>query len=221
MSLFNPFSWFGKKKVTLDQVQLDDLKREQFKLEGDVRKLEKEEEQLQKEKEQRENEYRDAHANGKDNLKKTIIRKLETLKIQTKSVETRLKTCYSIYQTTIGLIAVKENQAFFEKLGVGSLVMKMDIDELQSFIQEATVEGELKQEKLARLLSATNSMTNTNDSEDAILISEYDAELLGKNTRFNEPSTNEDNSSDKNYAEILNRTANAVNELNQTMKEKA
>ncbi|MDR2756079.1 MAG: hypothetical protein LBC20_10255 [Planctomycetaceae bacterium] len=222
MSTFNPLSWFTKKKMTLAQVQLGDLKREQFKLEGDVRRLEKEEEQLQKEKEQNEDKYRNAHAAGKEFVKKTIIRKLETLKIQTKSVETRLKTCYSLYQTTIGLIAVKENQTFFEKLGVGSLVMKMDIDELQSFIQEATVEGELQQDKLARLLGATNAMTETNDLGDAILISEYDAELLGKTSRQTEISTTTNSeTSDQNYAEILDRTANAVNELNQTMKEKS
>ncbi|MDR2641314.1 MAG: hypothetical protein LBC74_00805 [Planctomycetaceae bacterium] len=222
MVVFNPFSWF-KGKLTLSRVQLDDLKREQFKLEGDIRKLEKEEEQLNKEREQREDEYRVAHANGKEVIKKTIIRKLETLKIQSKSVATRLKTCYSIYQTTIGLIAVKENQAFFEKLGIGSLVMKMDIDELQSFIQEATIEGELQQEKLARLLGATNAMTETDGSSEAILISQYDEELLGKYSNHTESapttSTSISNSSDKEYAEILDRTANAVNELNQTMKE--
>jgi hypothetical protein len=223
MAVFNPFSWFSKGKLTLARVQLDDLKREQFKLEGDIRKLEKEEEQLNLERERREDEYRTAHTNGKDVIKKTIIRKLETLKIQAKSVETRLKTCYSIYQTTIGLIAVKENQAFFEKLGVGSLVMKMDIDELQSFIQEATVEGELQQEKLARLLGATNAMTETDSSGDAILISQYDEELLGKMSSRTEAVTMTTNTDDseKNYAEILDRTANAVSELNQTMKEKA
>ncbi|MDR2171561.1 MAG: hypothetical protein LBP59_15575 [Planctomycetaceae bacterium] len=221
MSIFNPFSLFSKRKLTLSRVQIDELKREQFKLEGDIRKLEKEEEQLNKDREQREDDYRAAHAAGKETAKKTIIRKLETLKIQMKSIETRLKTCYSIYQTTIGLIAVKENQTFFEKLGVGSLVMKMDIDELQSFIQEATVEGELQQEKLARLLGATNAMTETDNSSEAILISEYDAELLGKTLHHTETATANFESSEKDYAEILDRTANAVNELNQTMKEKA
>jgi len=101
---------------------------------NDIKLLEKEEDQIARDRESREDEYRAAHAAGRESAKKAIIRKLETLKIHSQGVASRFKTCYSIYQTTIGLIAVKENQAFFEKLGVGSLVMKMDINELQTFM---------------------------------------------------------------------------------------
>ena len=213
MSIFNPTSWFAGKKQTLDAVKLDDLKREKYKLESDIKLLEREEEQLTKERESREDEYRAAHAAGKESNKKAIIRKLETLKIQSQGVASRLKTCYSIYQTTIGLIAVKENQAFFQKLGVGSLVMKMDIDELQTFIQNATVEGELRNDKLAQLLGATTTLTETDTSGDAILISEYDAELLGKSS--NRPVQT---SADDELA-ALHRVGAAAEQLNKTMRE--
>ena len=215
MSILNPTSWFASKKLTLDRVKLDDLKREKFKLENDIKLLEKEEEQVNKDRESREDEYRAAHATGKESAKKAIIRKLQTLKIQTQGVESRIKTCYSIYQTTIGLIAVKENQAFYEKLGVGALVMKMDIDELQTFIQNATIEGELRSEKLAQLLGATDILTETDSASEAILISEWDAALLNKPSHHPIKM-----SADEDLAAAVHRAGAAAEHLNRIMKEK-
>lgn len=208
MAIFNPTSWFAAKKLTLDKVKLDDLKREKIKLENDIRLLEKEEEQVNSNRESREDEYRAAHTAGKEVQKRAVIRKLETLKVQSQGITSRIKTCYAIYQTTIGLIAVKENQAFYERLGVGALVMKMDIDELQTFIQNATIEGEFRNEQLARLLGATNVLTENDNTGDAILISEYDAELLGK------PS----HRSAESESAALHRVEKAADNLNRTMR---
>ena len=212
MSIFNPTTWLASKKLSLDKVKLDDLKREKFKLENEIKLLKKEEEQANSKRESLEDDYRDAHPMGKEAVLDSIARDLETLEMESQGVVSRIEMAYSVYQTTIGLIVIKKNQAFFERCGVGSLVGKMNIDELRDLMQKATVEGKLQRDKLAQLLGATNILTETDNTRKENLRAKYDA-LLDK--PMHRPVRT---SADEELA-ALNRVEKAAERVTRAMKE--
>ena len=174
----------GKKKPTLKQLPLDDLKREQLTVQSELRKLEIENDKIEKDEFQLKEEYKAAHAAGRESLKRSVAQKLQNLQMRRKGTDTRLAYTNKMYQTVTGMLIIKENMAFFEKLGVGSVISDMDLGELENYVAEATIEGTLQQEKLATMLQGINDGVSqlSGVSQDESLgdfMSELDAELIG------------------------------------------
>ena len=174
---------FGKGKPTLKSLSADDLKREHISVETEWNKLIEESEKFVADDAQLKEEYKAAHAAGKTPLKRIIAQKIQTLDLKRKGTETRLAYTTKMLQTVTGLLTIKENMVFFEKLGVGSLLATMDIDELERFVLDATVEGTLQQDKLAAALQGiTGGIDALSQSSGDPGIDEFmdnlDAELL-------------------------------------------
>ena len=174
---------FGKGKATLKSLSVDDLKREHISVETEWNKLIEESEKFVADDAQLKEEYKAAHAAGKTPLKRIIAQKIQTLDLKRKGTETRLAYTTKMLQTVTGLLTIKENMVFFEKLGVGSLLATMDIDELERFVLDATVEGTLQQDKLAAALQGiTGGIDALSQSSGDPGIDEFmdnlDAELL-------------------------------------------
>ena len=184
--LENIGKWLNfKGKPTLKQVSLDDLRREHVSVETELNKLLDENEKIEHDDTQLKEEYKAAHAAGRASMKRVIAQKLQNLQLKRKGVETRLSYANKMCQTVTGLMTVKENMYFFESLGVGSILAKMDIGELESFVLDATVEGTLQQDKLAAALQGITegvdalSVTSQDSGVDDFM-SELDAELIGE-----------------------------------------
>jgi hypothetical protein len=143
---------FGKGKPTLKNLSVDDLKREHISVETEWNRLIDDSEKIATDDTQLKEEYKAAHAAGKLPVKKIIAQKLQNLEMKRKGIETRLAYTTKMMHAVTGLLTIKENMVFFEKLGVGSLLAQMDIAELESFVLDATVEGTLQQDKLAAAL---------------------------------------------------------------------
>ncbi len=129
-------------------------------------------------------EYRAAHNAGRETAKRSVAQKLQNLRMRRKGVETRLSYTSKMFQTVMGMLIIKENMNFFEKLGVGSVISNMDLGELENYVTEATIEGTLHQEKLAAMLRGVSEGVDQLDgvARDAALgnfMAELDAELLG------------------------------------------
>ena len=56
--------------------------------------------------------------------------------------ETKSSHCYKMLQTVNNFVLIKDNMDFFEKMGVASMLTNMDMAEIETFIADATVEGE-------------------------------------------------------------------------------
>ena len=143
---------FGKDKPTLKSLSVDDLRREHITAESEWNKLIEESEKIASDDTQLKEEYKAAHSAGKLPVKRTIAQKLQTLELKRKGIDTRLAYTTKMLHAVTGLLTIKENMVFFEKLGVGSLLAQMDIAELETFVLDATVEGTLQQEKLVAAL---------------------------------------------------------------------
>ncbi len=173
----------GKSKPTLKSLSLDDLKREHVSVETEWNKLFEECEQAENDDIQLKEEYKAAHAGGRLQLKRTLALKLQNLQLKRKGLDTRLAYTNKMLQAVTGLLTIKENMHFFEKLGVGSLLTQMDLGELEKFVLDATVEGTLQQDKLAAALqgitggieSLSQSSVDTGIDD---FMDELDAQLL-------------------------------------------
>lgn len=185
MGLFDRLgSMFGKKKPTLAQVPLDDLKREQIGLQNELRKLENESDKLEREEKQLLEDYKAAHLARRASGKRAIAQKLQNQAMRRKGIDTRLSYTNKMFQTVTGMLTIKENMEFFKRIGVGSIISDMDLGELQSYIAEATIEGTLHQEKLATILQGVSEGVDqligaSQDSGLDDFMADLDATLLG------------------------------------------
>jgi hypothetical protein len=152
---------FGKGKPTLKSLSVDDLRREHISVETEWNKLIEDSEKVNADDAQLKEEYKAAHAAGKLPIKRTIAQKLQTLELKRKGIDTRLAYTTKMLHAVTGLLTIKENMVFFEKLGVGSLLAQMDIADLERFVLDATVEGTLQQDKLAAALQGITGGVDT------------------------------------------------------------
>jgi hypothetical protein len=143
------FGLFGKKKRTLRDLSLDELSRERIVLQQEQRKLDVEIERLLKDDAQLKSEYAEA---VNPTQKRIIARKIQDVRMRQQGVEAKSTHCHKMLQTVNNFTLIKENMVFFERMGVASVLTTMDMAEIESFINEAVVEGTLQQEKLATML---------------------------------------------------------------------
>lgn len=184
--LENLGKWINiKGKPTLKQLSLDILRREQATVEMELGKLHREAERIENDEAKLKEEYKAAHAANRLSVKRIVAQKLRNSQMKRRGLETRLSHTNRMFQAVTGLITIKENMHFFENLGVGSVLAQMDVAELEGFVLDATIEGTLRQDKLAATLrritegaDAINDSGGDSDVDD--FMDELDAELLGE-----------------------------------------
>ena len=176
MGLFD--SLFGKRKRTLADMKLDDLKREHITLQQEQRKLDDEGGRLAKDDVQLRSEYAEA---GTPVLKKMVARKVQDVRMRSRAVEAKSSHCHKLMQSVNNFMLIKDNMEFFDRMGVSSMLTEMDMAEIEAFINEATIEGALQQEKLATMLQqvsegAERITESAGDESLEELMAELDAE---------------------------------------------
>jgi hypothetical protein len=171
-------SLFGKKKRTLKDLAVDDLRREQLGLQQEQIRLDRELERLDKDEAQLKSEYALAASTTQ---KKSIARKIQDLRTRRMGADTKVSYLQKIMRTVNGFLLIKENMAFFEKMGVASALAQMDMSEIEAFINEATIEGTLQQEKLAAMLQqVTDGVAQISESASDRSLDDLMAELDGE-----------------------------------------
>jgi hypothetical protein len=176
---------FGRKKRTLRDLSLDDLTREQITLKNEQRKLDQEMERLERDEAQLKTEYAEAK---QDNQRRAVARKIQDLRTRRGGAETRIAYCHKMLRSVNGFLVIKENMEFFERMGVASALSEMDMSEIEAFINEATVEGTLQQEKLAAMLQQVSEGVEriteaASDSSLDELMAELDGEVKTQETQ--------------------------------------
>jgi len=141
-------SFFAKKK-SIDKVTTDELRREKVKLDQEERLLIQKVEELDRKKQE-------LFVKGKDEPSQRqqfiIARKIKELDAQAQNLDRTLQLFSKQIRVINGLIQVKENQKVLHKMGVSGLLNKMDLEQLQSYVENATVDGQFYLEKFTGLL---------------------------------------------------------------------
>jgi hypothetical protein len=105
-----------------------------------------------------------------------------------------------------GFMQIKENQKDFDRIGVGSIIAKMDTDALQQYMENVMVENQLQVEKFGEVLSSLEDMAKN-------LIKEEDTDTLKLVELMNEVRA----AQEENPEEALEKTYQKVD---QTLRDK-
>ncbi len=212
---------FSRKK-TIKSVTADDLHKERIGLENEERRLVKELDRLRKDDGQLISEYAAAGNSGDKHQKKILARRIQELRSQMGAVDQRHGFLTKQMRVVNGLTVIKENDAFFERLGANSKLNNMDLVELQQYVEQATIDGELTNEKLETLVSTMNEANAAlADSEADTGLNDFmgslDAELGEQGLIASADTSNEEldqaiSALDKELAKSPSRTAKRADE---------
>jgi len=156
---------FGRKK-TIDDLSREDLKGEQIRLEHEEKKVLDRIAKLEREKTQ-------LFAQGKDETsvrqQRILARRIKDADQQIKNLDRTLAFFSQQRRVVTGFLHLKENQALLHEAGVSSAIATIDLQTLQSYITQASVDGEFQMEKftdIVRSLEETPTLLGEEFEED-------------------------------------------------------
>jgi len=137
----------GKKR--LDKITMDELRKERLSLEQIEQRIGREVDELEQRKQQLFVKGRD-EPNQRQQI--ALARKIKELDASAQAKDRQLAMISRQLRILAGLTAIKENQSLVKELGVSSIISRMDLEELQRFVEKATVEGQFQMERFAQIL---------------------------------------------------------------------
>lgn len=150
------FSGLFSRKKTIKNINAEELRKERIGLDNEERRLEKDIRRLNDDDQMILSEYAAASNSGNQHQKRILARKIQDVRSQINTLDQRHSFLTKQMRVVSGLILIKENEAFFKRLGANSKLDSMDMVELQQYVEQATIDGELTSEKLETLATAMN-----------------------------------------------------------------
>ena len=151
MALFDKIRGLLGGKQGLDKIPADDIRKERLRLEQIEQRIGRDIDELERRKHQ-------LFLKGKDEASQrqqvALARKIKELDASAHAKDRQLAMVSKQMRVLTGFTMIKENQSLTEELGVSSIISKMDLDELQGFVEKATVEGQFQMERFAQILHA-------------------------------------------------------------------
>ena len=150
MALFDSVKGlFGGRKRTLNDLSMDELRREKTRLEQQEKKRIEEVEELERKKQEL---FQKGVEVGSERQRRILARKIKELDVEAKNIDKRLKFISRQLRVVNGFIQLKKNQALMEQMGLSDVISRMDIQELEKYVEKASVEGEFNFDKLNEVL---------------------------------------------------------------------
>ncbi len=141
-------------KQTLTNVNPEDVRRERIKVEQAENRVTREIEELETQKDAFFN--KGTHCDS-DRQKLQYARKIKELDAQIVARDQQLNLISRNLRILNGVSQLKENERILRDLGMEGLVNKMDLAELQEYVEKATVEGQFQMDKFNEILSSLDS----------------------------------------------------------------
>jgi len=138
-------------KASLDDLSLDDLRREKIRLDQEERKLL---ERLRNAEAQKRTLFEEGVRKASEREQRVIARKIKELDVEATSMDRTLDAISKQTRIINGLLQVKERYRFLQESGVSSLLKDIDLQELIIYIDKASVDGEFHLDKFDELINA-------------------------------------------------------------------
>jgi len=149
MALFDGVKRLFTGKKRLSKVTPDEIRRERIRLEQIEQRVGKEIDELERRKQE-------LFVKGRGDVTQRqqvgLARKIKELDVGARAKDKQLALVSRQMRVLSGLTMIKENEALARDLGVSSIVSKMDLGELQQYVERATVDGQFQMERLAEIL---------------------------------------------------------------------
>ena len=168
MSIQNPFKKLFARKKTLADLSSDELRRERIRLEQEEKRYARRVGEIEEEKKS----LFMQGTNETSKRKLTILaRRIKEKEAEAKNVERNLTFFSRQLRIVNGFIQLKENERIIKESGVSSLISNVDLQDLQVYVDQATVDGMFSMDKFGDILSTLER------SEDGLNEIEEDAEI--------------------------------------------
>ncbi len=139
---------------TLQKVSPEDIRRERIKVEQTEIRVTREIEDFES---QKEAFFAKGVNAGSERQKLQYARKVKELDGQVKARDQQLSLISRNLRVLNGISQLKETERVLRDLGMEGLVNSMDLTELQSFVEKATVEGQFQMDKFNEILGSLDS----------------------------------------------------------------
>lgn len=157
--------WFSRRS-TLAHLAPETIRKERIRIEQTELKLTREIEEVESQKQEF---FRKGVEGGSDRQRRQIARKIKQLDAVVQAKDKQLMLISKNLQVLTSISQLKENERLLADLGMDGVVSKMDMGEVQQYIERATVEGQFQLERFTQLLRSVH------EAEDLYAVDECDA----------------------------------------------
>ncbi len=172
----NIFGLFRRRK-SLRDFTMADLRKNRLMLDNEERRLEGQMCALDDERKRLLGEYRLAKTSGDAGLLKRAARKARKIDIENQAADRRHKFVNDQMQSMAGLMCIKEDETFYKRVGLGDVLGRMSLEELEDYVREAQVDGEMNREKMRHILQSMAEANDTGADEEKASLADYMAGL--------------------------------------------
>lgn len=136
-------------KITIEDVSIDDLTKEQVRLDLEKRRLLMELRQIEADKRKY---FDEAVKNSSERERVALAREIDSLDQRAKNKDSILRSIEKQKQIIEGLLLVKERARLLKDSGLASIIGSLDLGDLVQYIDTACVDGEFTEVKLDGIL---------------------------------------------------------------------
>ncbi len=136
-------------KTTIEDIKLDDLNKEQVRLDQEKRKLLMELRQIESDKRKF---FEDGVKNSSERERAAIAREIKSLDMKAQNKDRILRSIEKQKQIIDGLILIKERARLMNESGLASVIGNMDLGDLIQYVDRASVDGEFHMRKFDEVL---------------------------------------------------------------------
>ncbi len=142
---------------TIEDIKLDDLRREKVRLEQEERKML---DRLRKLEAKKRALFEEGVRNPSEREQRVLARRIKELDVQANSMDSMLQAISKQMRILNGLIQVKERTRIMSESGFSKLLSEMDLGDLISYVDKASVEGEFHMNKFDDLINVLEEADN-------------------------------------------------------------
>lgn len=146
-------------KATIEDIKLDDLTKEQVRLDQEKRKLLMELRQIEADKRKF---FEEGVKNPSDRERAAIAREIKSLDLKAQNKDRILRSIEKQKQIIEGLVLIKERARLMNESGLASVIGNLDLGDLIQYVDRASVDGEFQMRKfdeILRTLGQADSLT--------------------------------------------------------------
>jgi hypothetical protein len=171
MAIFDSLSGLFKRARTIEDIQVDELKREKIRLDQEEAKIIREVDSV-------EGRKRELFLRGKDESshrqQMIIARKIKELDVKASNLDRQLKFISRQLRMVNGFMQLKENQKTLRESGLIAVLGSMDIEKLQEYVERSSIDGVFQMDKFEEILGTLEEgevlTGNAREDEDVLEI---------------------------------------------------
>lgn len=141
----------GATKVNIEDVSIDDLRREKIRLDQEERKLLARLREVEAEKRKL---FEDGVRNASEREQRVFARRIKEKDVEAGNMDRMLQAISKQMRILNGLIQVKESSRMMTNSGIADVLKGLDLQDLVNYIDKASVDGEFHVDKFDDIIHA-------------------------------------------------------------------